>query len=272
LIINYLPTNQTHYSLIIIYSLMISYKDNFSQQASDYAQYRPTYPPELIKYVASLVEEQDLAWDCATGNGQTALELTNYFPRIIATDASTKQIEQAFAHPQIKYQVATAEESGLPAHLIDLITVAQAAHWFQFDKFYAEVKRVAKPSAILAIWGYGLMQINPEIDRLIHQLYYEILGDTYWDKERKHLDKHYTTLPFPFTIIPSPTFQILRNWNLSELIGYLNTWSSVQKYININATNPIDLIAQELAKVWQNPDNQQLITWDIYLKVGKVGA
>jgi SAM-dependent methyltransferase len=250
----------------------MSYKDNFSAQSAIYAQYRPTYPPELIEYVAGLVEEPDLAWDCATGNGQTALELTHYFPRIMATDASTKQIEQAFAHPQIKYAIATAEESGLPDHLIDLITVAQAAHWFQFDKFYAEVRRIAKPNAILAIWGYGLMQISPEIDKVIHQLYYEILGDTYWDKERKHLDNHYTTIPFPFAIIPSPAFKIIRNWDLSDLVGYLNTWSSVQNYLKANATNPIDLIAQDLAKVWQSPDNQRLITWDIYLKVGRVNS
>ncbi|MCU0443581.1 MAG: class I SAM-dependent methyltransferase [Microscillaceae bacterium] len=246
------------------------YKDNFSIQASDYAKYRPSYPPELIEFVAHLAPNRGVAWDCATGNGQTAVELTQYFAQVIATDASTKQIEQAFAHPKVQYAVASAENSGLPDTSIDLVTVAQAAHWFQFDNFYQEIRRVVKPRAILAIWGYGLMQISPAIDQVIHRLYYQILGDTYWDKERKHLDNHYQTLPFPFALLPAPEFKIQRHWNLAELIGYLHTWSSVQNYIKKNTANPLDLIRDELTEVWKNPDNQHLTTWDIYLKVGEV--
>jgi SAM-dependent methyltransferase len=247
----------------------MAFKDNFSKQADLYAQYRPNYPAELIDYVLSLSEEHILAWDCATGNGQVAVELTKKFNQVRATDASQKQIEKAFSDPKITYQVAQAQNSGLQEQSCDLITVAQAIHWFPFAEFYEEVKRVIKPGGVLAIWGYGLLKIEPSIDLIISQLYYNILGDKYWDAERKHLDNEYKTIPFPFPKMDTPHFVIQKNWHLADLIGYLNTWSSVQKYIQENQSNPIDLIINELKNKWQDENSLKPIVWDIYLLVSK---
>ena len=57
----------------------MSFKDRFSGHAAEYALYRPHYPKELFQYLASLAPNRDAAWDCATGNGQAAEMLAEYF-------------------------------------------------------------------------------------------------------------------------------------------------------------------------------------------------
>lgn len=251
---------------------MMNFKDNFSQQAEIYARYRPTYPQDLFDFLMQEVKNKDLAWDCATGNGQVAFALSKYFKQIIATDASESQIKQAKQTSNVTYRVATAENSYLESQSIDLITVGQALHWFDFNKFYTEVRRVAKADALIAIWGYGLMQVDAQIDEIILHLYHQILGDAYWDAERKYLDNHYQTIPFPFTTIETPQFTMQLDWDFGDLLGYLNTWSSVQKYLKNNHSNPIDLVEQDLRNSWQNVRIKKTITWDLYLKLGKINS
>ena len=245
------------------------FKDLFSNQAKDYALFRPDYPQELFDFLLSLTPKRDFAWDCATGNGQAAKVLAQYFTKVWATDASQAQIQEGFALPNITYQVATAENSLLADHSCQLITVAQAIHWFDFDKFYAEVERVAQKDGILAIWGYGLLRISPEIDAIIEQFYFEDMGG-YWDAERKHLDNAYSTIPFPYPLLPSPALMMRKEWNLATLLQYLFTWSSVQKYIKQHQHNPLEKVAIALEKIWGNPLTPKSIGWDLYLKVGKV--
>lgn len=244
----------------------MNWKDNFSSQAKTYAQYRPTYPPELYESFLPYVKNKSLAWDCACGNGQVAQVLVDSFDQVIATDASQAQIEQAPIHPNISYRMTPAEHSGLEDHSVDLITVAQAMHWFQFEDFYKETKRVASKEAVIAIWGYGLLKINPEIDAIIQKLYANILGN-YWDIERKHIDEAYQSIPFPFDEILLPKFQIIREWDLEMLLGYFNSWSSTQHYLRKNKQNPIEFIQDELLKKWNNPHHSLTITWDLFLKV-----
>lgn len=248
----------------------MSYKDNFSEQAADYAQYRPTYPPELIEYISQPISHRQTAWDCATGNGQVARLLANHFEQIIATDASQAQIDQAPVSDKIIYRQAPAENSGLADQSIDLITVGQAIHWFDFDAFYQEVRRVAKPGAYIAIWGYSLPHISESINKVIRTFYEDILGDEYWDPERRHLDHQYQTIPFPFEILDSPKFYIKRAWSLNHFLGFLNSWSALRKYIRKNEQNPVELIQDSLNKAWGDTKQEHPIIWDIYLKVGKV--
>ena len=164
-------------------------KDNFSLQSALYVKYRPSYPPEMIDFVVSLVKEKDMAWDCGTGNGQTAKALSSYFNKVFATDISQKQLDNAYQAVNIFYSVQPAEQTIFLNHSFDLITVSQALHWFRFDEFYAEVKRTAKPDAILAAWTYSLLRISKEIDALIDDLHYNTLYN-YWDKERRYVDEH----------------------------------------------------------------------------------
>ena len=244
-------------------------KDLFSKQASIYAQYRPTYPPALFDYIVSFVPERKTVWDCATGNGQAAIELARYFEKVMATDISEKQLQQAMAHEKITYSVSTAENTSFADNIFDCITVAQAYHWFQFDAFHKEVMRVAKPGAIIAIWGYSLVICEDEaINNAVHSFYRQEVGP-YWDKERHHVDTHYTTVPFPYEALPDKNFDIQVQWTLSQLVGYLNTWSSVQHYIKAHQVNPVDTLATTLEKMWQNGEPKSFY-FPLFLKLGRI--
>ncbi|WP_315821838.1 class I SAM-dependent methyltransferase [Paraflavitalea speifideaquila] len=177
-------------------------KDLFSQQAAAYARYRPVYPLGLYDHLAGLITQRGMAWDCATGNGQAAIELARYFDMVFASDISEKQLVHAPPHDHITYFIAPANASGLPDHSIDLITVAQAYHWFDFTAFRQEVKRVAKPGALLAIWGYGLIQTGDAVLQTIIHDFYRLKTGPYWDAERKYVDDQYTTVPFPYAELP----------------------------------------------------------------------
>ncbi len=225
-------------------------KDLFSGYASGYAAFRPTYPKELYDFILSLVKEKDSAWDCATGNGQVARDLAPHFKKVMATDSSSKQIDNAIAISNIHYSVSSAERTSFTDSSFDLITVGQAIHWLEFDKFYSEVTRVSKPGAILAVWGYGLLKINPPIDERILDFYVRIIGP-YWHSERKLIDQRYTTIPFPFKEIPSPEFSFSFLWTLEELEGYLNTWSSVWPFIKVNSYNPVDGLIESIRPLWK---------------------
>lgn len=248
---------------------MPHFKDNFSSQSSAYAQFRPHYPEALYDFLFSLVPRSEQAWDCATGNGQVAEVLATHFQKVIATDASQAQLDQAKPHPRIEYRRAVAGASLLTANSVDLITVAQAIHWFDTAAFYQEVEKIICPDGILAIWGYGLLRIQPSLDQVIDYLYHDLLGDRYWDVERKHLDHQYRTIDFPYEHIPAPSFQISLEWDIHELKGYLETWSSVQNYIKSKGKNPVDEIAPQLSTAWGEPDDKKSCFWEIYLKVAR---
>ena len=241
-------------------------KDNFSAQAKAYAQFRPYYPPEMIAYIASLTTNKDAALDVATGNGQVAAQLANYFKDVYGTDISEKQLQNATPAPNITYKVERAEETGFGESQFDLITVAQAIHWFDFDAFYKEVYRILKPDGIFAVLGYGLFNTNADTDVILDKFYYDIVGP-YWDAERRYLDENYTTIPFPFNELEVQTFTNHFTWTIEQLIGYLETWSATQHYIKKNGNSPIDVIRQELQQSWEKGDKS--VTFPLLLRVGK---
>jgi SAM-dependent methyltransferase len=241
-------------------------KDNFSVQSAGYAQFRPTYPNELYDFLFSLLSGQQTAWDCATGNGQVARELANHFEQVYGTDISQNQLSHAVQKDNISYLLESSDKSSFPDNTFDLITVAQAIHWFDFDAFYAEVKRTLKPFGIFAAFGYGVMSIDKDVDALIHTLYKSVLGQ-YWDTERRFIDQGYHTLPFPFQELPVPDLSIKTTWNFEQLTGYLNTWSAVQHYKKANDSNPLDLLLPDLKDAWG--DGRKEVTFPILMRVGK---
>jgi ubiquinone/menaquinone biosynthesis C-methylase UbiE len=243
-------------------------KDNFSRQADIYSKYRPGYPPELFDFILNHVTNKQTAWDCGTGNGQSAKELANHFESVWATDISQKQIDNAYPARNIIYSIQPAEHTQFPDNSIDLVTVAQALHWFKFDAFYTEVNRVAKPGAWLAVWTYSLLTISPEIDELISDHHY-ILLEEYWDPERKWVDEHYTTIPFPFREIDAPAFQSSYEWTIQELEGYLNTWSALQKFIAANGYNPVEALIRKIKPLWKA--SIMKIVFPIHLRMGQIG-
>jgi SAM-dependent methyltransferase len=246
-----------------------AFKDHFSGAAADYTRYRPTYPPGLFAWLAGLTGRHTLAWDCGCGNGQAAIGLAPYYRRIVATDPSLQQIDNALPHERISYRVAAAEESGLDPFSIDLIVVAQALHWFDFDRFYAEVRRVAAPGGVLAAISYGEVMIEGEPGRVVSRFYHDLIGP-YWPTERHYVDEHYTTIPFPFTGIDTPTFAMEMDWDLTQLRGYLGTWSAVKEYQRLEGMNPLELIAAELAVAWGDTRQIRRISWPLALRVGRI--
>jgi hypothetical protein len=248
---------------------MKSVIDNFSGHAAQYVQFRPVYPQALLDFVLSQVASKQRAWDCGTGNGQVALQLARSFKQVMATDISAAQLSQAPAVPNIKYLQTRAEQTPFEPDSFDLITVAQAIHWFDFERFYQEVNRTGRKSGIVAAWGYGVLQVNPAIDEVLNRFYHEKIGP-YWDKERSYVDDHYQTIPFPFREIQPPRFAIQVSWNLAELMGYLQTWSSVQKYMAAHQENPVQALLPELSLLWASPEEKKQVTFPLFMRIGYI--
>ncbi len=207
-----------------------------------------------------------MAWDCATGNGQAAIALSHYFEKVLATDASANQIKYAQPKSNIEYRVAGAENSGIESQTVDLVTVAQALHWFDGPEFYEEVKRVASRSCVFAAWGYSVLRIGPVIDIAIDKIYEEVVGE-FWTPERRQVELRYDTLSIPFGPIESHQFQIKDNWNLSTLCSYIMTWSSSQRYLKARRESPIDPVWTELKEAWGPPEGLRQINFPVFLKI-----
>lgn len=285
---------------------MVEFQDLFSKHADCYAQNRPTYPNELFVYLASLVREHTLAWDVGTGNGQAAVDLANHFAHVIATDPSAEQLSHAPKHYRVSYHVATAEgagpKEGLADSSVDLVTIAQALHWFKFDAFYANVRRVLKPGGVIAAWCYGMNYVTPAVDAAVDRLYK--ITDPYWAAGRKWIDEKYATIPFPFepageigvpginenTAIRSrlpdsstirrdgvastdrdqrTRFECRKEWTLPQFIGYLHSWSGLQRFMAEKGYDPLNDVADELAAAWGPSEDTRVVHWPIYLLLGR---
>jgi len=244
----------------------VSFKDHFSKQAADYVKFRPRYPQKLFDYLGSIAPSRQFAWDCGTGNGQAAVGLASVFDRVIATDASEKQIANAQSRKLVDYRVAPAENSDIESETLDLIMVAQALHWFDLGRFYAEARRVLKPDGILAASAYNLLRVEPVIDHIVNRYYYEVVGP-FWPAERK-LVEQFADLSFPFREIGPPKFEMTAQWNLDHLLGYLQTWSSTQRFIAAKGTDPLEQIIDELRTAWGDSQQTRNVTWPLVLRIG----
>ncbi len=243
-------------------------KDKFSKQSSFYKRFRPIYPIELYDYLLSFVDEKNTCLDCGTGNGQVASLLADYFKKVHATDISENQLKNTIKKENILYSVQRAEQTNFPDSAFDLITVAQAIHWFDFKFFSQEVKRVLKPKGVLAVWAYGLLRVTPKIDKLIDLFYTKTVGP-YWNKERKHIDTNYQSVVLDLQEIDvKQQFSISTDWTLKHLEGYLNSWSSVQNYIDTKGENPVPDFIKQLAPFWK--EKTQTINFPLFLRVFKI--
>lgn len=247
----------------------MSFHDHFSANASGYAQFRPTYPDALFAWLAAHSPAHTLAWDCATGNGQAARALAPHFRSIVATDASAAQIAAATPCPGVDFRVAPAEASGLATGEAALVTVAQALHWFDLERFYAEVRRVLMPGGLLAVWCYETLSLGPALDAVLNHFYRDQLGP-YWPPERRHIENGYAELPFPFARLETPAFTMHADWRLADLVGYLGTWSAVKRYRDAGHADPLPELTRALAPHWGEAEAARAITWPLYLQVGRV--
>lgn len=249
----------------------VSFKDHFSGHAADYARYRPQYPPALFAYLAQLAPGRALAWDAGTGNGQAARGLAEHFAHVIATDAAAPQIANAVPHARIEYRVAPAESLDAPGRSVDLVSAAQAAHWFDLARFYAEARRVLKPRGVVAIWCYGLTRVVPEVDAIVEHFYRDVLGPL-WPPERRLIEERYQALPFPFAEQPPPGFHIETTWRLQEFTSYLRTWSAARRHLAQRGSDPLEPLEQRLVQAWGGAVQPRRVRWPIHLRVGRVGV
>jgi len=245
-----------------------SFHDHFSDVAKRYADFRPHYPAALFDFLATLKPRNSLVWDCACGNGQATVDLARRFDRVVATDASREQIASAKPNPNVEYRVAPAEQSGLSDGSVALITVAQALHWFDFDRFYAEAKRVLTSDGVLATWAYGINEVEGEaVNELVQNFYSKIVGP-YWPPERKLVEEGYRSIPFPFAEIPAPKFRMESRWTFEQLLGYFSTWSATNRYIKSTGRNPLEPLSAQLSRVWGDASSSRLVVWPLSLRVG----
>ena len=246
-----------------------SFKDRFSFASSAYCRYRPAYPGTLFAYLASLTTHHDVAWDCATGNGQCAVALAGHYKRVFATDASRKQLSRAIETRNVSYSVSDAQHSGLHGRSVDIVTVAQALHWFAGEAFYGEVRRVLKPDGVIAAWIYHLPTVTPAVDRIVHRLYHDVFGD-FWEPEIRHIETGYRKLPFPFENIAVPAFGMTANWTLAELRGYIRTWSATAARKERFKTDIPEDTLSDLSDAWGNDRSKRRIEWPLVLRAGRV--
>ena len=244
------------------------FKDHFSSHAEAYARSRPGYPQELFSHLAALAPKRQLAWDCATGNGQVAIGLAQHFERVVATDASAAQIAHAFPDERVAYRVEPAEATTLAAASADLVTVGQALHWFDLDRFYAEVRRVLSPGGVMAAWCYGRCTITPDIDASVDRFYAEIVGP-FWPPERALVESGYRTLPFPFERVPIPDCSMQAEWTAEELLAYLRTWSATKRFEDEHRRDPCDEIAEALMNAWGSRHARRRIQWPLSFLAGR---
>jgi SAM-dependent methyltransferase len=246
-----------------------SFKDHFSEVAAAYAAHRPSYPAALVDFLARLAPARRLAWDSGCGSGQLSVLLAGSFERVMATDASAEQIARAASHPHVEYRCAPADASGLPAGVADLATAAQAAHWFDLPAYYAEVRRVARPRAIVALISYGVVTADPAVDAVIRPFYRDVLA-SYWPPERRHVDDEYRSLPFPFEELDAPAFEIRLEWQLANLVGYVATWSAVWALERAEGQGPFAAFRGALARAWGPATSVRTVRWPLALRVGRV--
>lgn len=243
------------------------FKDHFSGHAADYARHRPAYPPELFAWLAAHGSGTTLAWDVGTGNGQAARGLAPWFERVVATDASAQQVARAEGPDNIDFAVEAAERSSLADESADLVTVSQALHWFAFDSFFAEVRRVLRPGGLFAAWTYQLNRVAPAVDRVVMRLYADVVG-AFWPPERRHVDSGYASIPLPFKPIEAPEFTMQTKASLAGYRDYLGTWSAVRRFRQARGTDPLREVDRALADAWGDPAKIRTIQWPLVVRAG----
>lgn len=246
----------------------MSFCDEFSPLASDYARYRPHYPPALFDWLAALAPSRQLAWDVATGNGQAAIALAERFVRVVATDASSAQLAHATARNNVEYVCEHAEASALADQSVDLITVAQALHWFDMEGFFTEAKRVLKPNGLIAVWCYQNIEADGELNQVLQHYYHEVVGH-YWPPQRQWVESGYRQLQWPFIDYPAMPFTLTAEWTLAGLRGYLSTWSASRRYQETHHSDPLLVIEPALEQAWGNASSRTL-RWPLTLRVGRL--
>jgi len=246
----------------------VTFKDHFSGHSATYAAFRPRYPDSLFDFLARESPALDEAWDVGTGNGQAALGLARHFRHVTATDPSASQIEYAIPDARISYRVGRAERSELDDESIDLVTAAQAVHWFDQPRFWSEVQRVLRPRGVIAIWTYVGFEISAEVDAIVQRFYRSVVGP-FWAPERRQVETRYQSIAFPFVELTAPEFVIQQAMSLDDVAGYVRTWSATRAFIKQHNRDPVDDLVRELTRAWGTPQQTRAARWPVAMRIGR---
>jgi SAM-dependent methyltransferase len=244
----------------------VSFADHFGVLAARYAAYRPRYPKTLVDILRAETRGS-VAWDVGCGNGQLSVGLAAQFARVIATDPAQRQLDSAEPHPRIEYRCAPAEGSGLPDSSVDLIVAAQAAHWFDWPRFLAEVTRVARPGALVALASYGNLELGGPAEAAVAR--YRDEAQPYWPPGREHVENGYRDLVLPWPEVAAPAVTMTATWSRDELLGYISTWSSSARLVEAVGPRLFETLREALVTTW--PDNEaREIRWPLFLRLARL--
>lgn len=242
------------------------FSDHFSGHAQSYAAHRPGYPDALFDWLARQCPRRQCAWDCATGSGQAAGGIAPYFEHVVATDASAQQIDNAVPHVGVEYRVAPAESSGFRDDAVDLVTVAQALHWFDMPAFFNEVQRVGCEGTVLAVWSYERSSVDDQVDIALEKIFDEV--EDFWPPERDIVESRYRDIVLPGEPLSPPPFDMSANWTADNMLAYLRTWSATRRYIADRGNDPVGLHEQALKQAWG--EGSRPVRWPLTLLASRL--
>lgn len=249
-------------------ALRVAFQDHFSGHAAAYADARPDYPQDLFAWLAAQSHGHQLAWDAGCGNGQASVALAEYFDSVYASDPSEAQIASAEANARVRYVVEAAEACGLPDGCADLVTVAQAYHWFDTVRFCAQARRVLKPNGLIAVWSYAQSEVGPEVDRIFNELHDVRLAQD-WPAGRDHVINRYRDLPFDFDRVATPAFEMRSDWSLQQYLAYLRSWSASQRQLARTGRDAVEEISGAMHEAWGDPGIARSVRWPLLVLAGR---
>ncbi|MBX9400068.1 class I SAM-dependent methyltransferase [Lysobacter sp. BMK333-48F3] len=247
------------------------FKDHFSALARSYAASRPEYPDALFDAIgAHLPAGPVRVWEPGCGSGQATRGLAARYQRVHATEPSAAQIERHWAREaalrgegKVELAIEPAERCSLDDASVELVAVAQAMHWFERERFFAECERVLVPGGVLAVWAYGDFLAPEGMVEAVEAFRARI--DPYWQPENAEVRDRYAGYAWPFAALPAPELWLEAEWSLGRWLGYLHSLSAVERCRAATGDDPVALHRTALSAAWGAAEDLRTIQWPLHL-------